>query len=103
MELQILLILAIAFLVLGPEKTIELASKLGEFLRKLRETWDELRYQMYIENLNKKIMEETKDVESKDEFLESLKEESKEDEHRQHTASHDVADGPSEGTQKQTN
>ncbi len=102
MELQILLILAVAFLVLGPEKSIELASKLGELLRKLREAWEELRYQMYIENLNKKIMEETKDTESKDEFLESLQEEQQGNEHAEPATSDDVVGGPSEGTKKQT-
>ncbi len=102
MELQILLILAVAFLVLGPEKSMEMATKLGEFLRKIREVWDELRYQMYMENLNRKIMEETKDTQVEDEFVKALQEEeAKEDEHAKTGAPDDAPDGPSEGAKKQ--
>ena len=98
MELQLLLILAVAFLVLGPEKTMELATKMGELIRKVRETWDELRYQMYIENLNKKITEETKESDSAEEYT---KEEVKKDEHGETSTTYDAPDRPSERTQKQ--
>ncbi|ADC89466.1 sec-independent translocation protein mttA/Hcf106 [Thermocrinis albus DSM 14484] len=59
---QLLLILLVALLVLGPEKTIELAGQLGELLRKIRETWDELRYQLYVEEINRKIMQEEQET-----------------------------------------
>jgi sec-independent protein translocase protein TatB len=110
---ELILILLVALIVLGPEKTIELAGKLGELLRKIRETWDELRYQMYLEEINRKVMEESKNLEEEvktEEVLEetmkftedsnSLEEETKteevlEDESR---ASQDATDGTSEGT-----
>ena len=62
---ELILILLVALIVLGPEKTIELAGKLGELLRKVRETWDELRYQMYLEEINRKV-EESKNLEEED-------------------------------------
>jgi sec-independent protein translocase protein TatB len=110
---ELILILLVALIVLGPEKTIELAGKLGELLRKIRETWDELRYQMYLEEINRKVMEESKNLEEEvktEEVLEetmkftedsnSLEEKTKteevlEDESR---ASQDATDGTSEGT-----
>ncbi len=102
MELQILLVLAVAFLVLGTEKSMEMATKLGEFLRRIREAWDELRYQMYMENLNKKIMEETKDIQTEDEFVKALREEEVEGNgHAKTRAPDDAPDGPSEGVKKQ--
>ncbi|SNZ14655.1 twin-arginine translocase TatA/TatE family subunit [Hydrogenobacter hydrogenophilus] len=90
MELQIALILLIAFIFLGPEKMMELAIKLGDLLRKVRETWDELRYQMYLESINKKVLEE------QNEEIQEVKEDG--------TAgtSQDAPDGTSEGTKKQT-
>jgi sec-independent protein translocase protein TatB len=87
---ELILILLVAMIVLGPEKTIELAGKLGELLRKVRETWDELRYQMYLEEINKKVMEESKGLEE-----ETKTEEVLEDEPR---TSQDATDGTSEGT-----
>jgi sec-independent protein translocase protein TatB len=110
---ELILILLVALIVLGPEKTIELAGKLGELLRKIRETWDELRYQMYLEEINRKVMEESKNLEEEvktEEVLEetmkftedsnSLEEKTKteevlEDESR---TSQDATDGTSEGT-----
>jgi sec-independent protein translocase protein TatB len=110
---ELILILLVALIVLGPEKTIELAGKLGELLRKVRETWDELRYQMYLEEINRKVMEESKNLEEEvktEEVLEetmkftedsnSLEEKTKteevlEDESR---TSQDATDGTSEGT-----
>ncbi|MGC8852142.1 MAG: twin-arginine translocase TatA/TatE family subunit [Hydrogenobacter sp.] len=90
MELQIALILLIAFIVLGPEKMMELATQLGDFLRKVRETWDELRYQMYLESINRKVLEK------QNEEIQEVKEDG--------TAgtSQDAPDGASEGTKKQT-
>jgi len=110
---ELILILLVAMIVLGPEKTIELAGKLGELLRKVRETWDELRYQMYLEEINKKVMEESKGLEEEaktEEVLEettkfmeesnSLEEETKTEEVLDDgsRASQDATDGTSEGT-----
>jgi sec-independent protein translocase protein TatB len=92
---EIVVILAVAFIFLGPEKMIEVAGKLGEFLRKVRETWDELRYQMYMESINRKIMEESKDIQP----LEENKEVSQED--GELRTSQDAPDGASEGAKKQ--
>jgi mttA/Hcf106 family. len=87
---ELILILLVALIVLGPEKTIELAGKLGELLRKVRETWDELRYQMYLEEINKKVMEESKNLEEEAKTEEVLEDGSR--------ASQDATDGTSEGT-----
>lgn len=92
---ELLVILAVAFIFLGPERMVEVATKLGELLRKVRETWDELRYQLYVESINKKIMEESKDVETYQEPEEVREEDA--------TAgtSQDAPDGTSEGAKKQ--
>ncbi len=58
MEIQLLIVLIIAFIVLGPERMIDLAVKLGEATRRIREVWDEVRMQAYMEEVNRKIMEE---------------------------------------------
>jgi sec-independent protein translocase protein TatB len=87
---ELILILLVALIVLGPEKTIELAGKLGELLRKVRETWDELRYQMYLEEINRKVMEESKNLEEEAKTEEVLEDESR--------TSQDATDGTSEGT-----
>jgi len=93
---EILLILLVAMIVLGPEKTIELATKLGEFLRKIRETWDELRYQMYLESLNREIAK-SEEEKSTLEYIEQVK--SKEVEEDEPRTSENASDGASEGTQ----
>ena len=67
MELQILLILILAFIVLGPERMMDLAVKLGELMRKVRDMWDEVRLQSYMEEINRKIMEESEEVRVEDE------------------------------------
>jgi len=87
---ELILILLVAMIVLGPEKTIELAGKLGELLRKVREAWDELRYQMYLEEINRKVMEESKNLEEEAKTEEVLEDGSR--------ASQDATDGTSEGT-----
>jgi sec-independent protein translocase protein TatB len=91
---EIALILLVAFIFLGPEKMMELATKLGDLLRKVRETWDELRYQMYMESINQKVLEEQKKVDELED------QEVKED----GTAgtSQDAPNGTPEGTQKPT-
>ncbi|MFN3599295.1 MAG: twin-arginine translocase TatA/TatE family subunit [Aquificaceae bacterium] len=96
---ELLIILAVAFIFLGPEKMVEVATKLGEFLRKIRETWDELRYQLYLENINRKIMEETKDMDYNTPSPNQM-EEAKEEDGTSGT-SQDAPDGASEGAKKQ--
>ncbi|MFN7066010.1 MAG: twin-arginine translocase TatA/TatE family subunit [Aquificaceae bacterium] len=91
---ELLVILAVAFVFLGPERMVEVATKLGELLRKVRETWDELRYQVYMENINKKIMEETKDMKDPTPNQEVQ-------EYGKPRSSQDAPDGASEGTKKQ--
>ena len=102
---EILLILLVAMIVLGPEKTIELATKLGEFLRKIRETWDELRYQMYLESLNREITKQSEGQEDQEqstlEYIEQVK--SKEVEEDEPRTSENASDGASEGTQTKAN
>ncbi|RMH80472.1 MAG: preprotein translocase subunit TatA [Acidobacteria bacterium] len=95
---ELIVILAVAFIFLGPERMMEVATKLGEFARKIRETWDELRYQMYLENVNRKIDEESKSI-SYEEAITLEEEAKKEDD--QSGPSQDALDGASEGTKKQ--
>lgn len=110
---ELILILLVALIALGPEKTIELAGKLGELLRKVRETWDELRYQMYLEEINRKVMEEFKNLEEEaktEELSEettklteesnSLEDKTKNEEVLEDGSrtSQDATDGTSEGT-----
>ena len=115
MELQLLVVLIIAFLVLGPERMMDLAVKLGEMMRKVREMWDEIRVQSYMEEINKKVMEEetveldertvdeTEDeFEEEDDYTESLTEEEKEDEHSGSGTPDDVPHRASEGTEGKT-
>ncbi|MEJ5339508.1 MAG: twin-arginine translocase TatA/TatE family subunit [Aquificaceae bacterium] len=101
---ELLVILAVAFIFLGPERMMEVATKLGEFLRKIRETWDELRYQLYMESVNKKIMEESKDVSPQADSYDLIEEAQHEEvkkENGESGTSQDAPDGASEGTQKQ--
>ncbi len=100
---ELLVILAVAFIFLGPERMMEVATKLGEFLRKVRETWDELRYQLYMESINRKIMEESKDAvpQDEEEAYHLVQEEVKEEDGEAGT-SQDATDGTSEGAKKQT-
>lgn len=94
MELQLLLVLLIAFVILGPEKMMDLAVKLGEMMRKVRETWDELRMQAYMEEINRKVMKEEG---YNEDYLEM--EEKEEDEHREQPTPDDATDRTPEGTQ----
>ncbi len=60
MELQLILVLLIAFLLLGPEGMLNVATKLGEFIRKAREIIDQIKMEAYLEDFNRKMMEEEK-------------------------------------------
>jgi len=111
MELQLLFVLLIAFLVLGPEGMLNVATKLGELMRKVREIIDQIKMEAYLEEINRKIMEEEKNrkeeppkdiaEELKSELEdvyegENLEEEKREDE-RPREASRDASNGTSEG------
>ncbi len=65
MELQILLILAIGLIVLGPERMINLAVEIGKFMRNLRDTWEELKYEAYMESLHRELIEGQKEEDDK--------------------------------------
>jgi sec-independent protein translocase protein TatB len=105
MELQLLIVLIIAFIVLGPERMMDVAIKLGEAMRKVREMWDEIRVQSYMEEMNKKIMEEESELDERveDETEEEFEEEViAEDEHGESGTSDNVPHGTSEGTESKT-
>ncbi|MCS7307389.1 MAG: twin-arginine translocase TatA/TatE family subunit [Aquificaceae bacterium] len=103
---ELLVILAIAFIFLGPEKMIEVATKLGEFLRKIRETWDELRYQLYLESISRKIDEQSRELPKVEEPIqyETSQEEKPQEVNKndgESGTSQDASDGASEGAKKQ--
>ncbi|MDW8066346.1 MAG: twin-arginine translocase TatA/TatE family subunit [Aquificaceae bacterium] len=103
---ELLVILAVAFVFLGPERMMEVATKLGEFLRKARETWDELRYQLYMESINRKIAEESKNTNIQEdygeEYVQEVEMQEVEKGHGEPGTSQNAADGASEGAKKQT-
>jgi len=91
MEIQLLVVLIIAFIVLGPERMIDLAVRLGEATRKVREVWDEVRMQAYMEEVNRKIMEEEEEEE------ESLPHVGDEDYNEDYLEEHSERSGSKEG------
>ncbi len=116
MEIQLLIVLIIAFVVLGPERMMDLAIKLGEAMRKIRETWDEIRMQAYMEEINRKVMEqERKELDERtedetqdsthefEEDMEYLEEEFREDERGKQSASDDASHRTPEGAENKTN
>jgi len=96
MEIQLAIVLLIAFLVLGPERMMDLAVKLGEMMRKVRETWDEVRMQAYMEEINKKVMESQSEDET------GYNEEGTEDERGERATADDAPDGTSQGAKNKT-
>ncbi|MDQ7038442.1 MAG: preprotein translocase subunit TatA [Aquificota bacterium] len=120
MELQLLLVLLIAFLVLGPERMMDLAVKLGEMMRKVREVWEEIRLQAYMEEMNRKVLEEEEiesktedeteeepppEAETEDYNLEDYQEvqsKGEEDGIGERTTAHDAPDRAPEGTEDKT-
>ncbi|HIP43653.1 MAG TPA: hypothetical protein EYG91_07225 [Aquifex aeolicus] len=79
MELQLLLILIIAFLLLGPEGMLNLATKLGEFARQARDLIDQIRMEAYVEEFNKKILEEEKRMKEEEVLPDDISQELKEE------------------------
>jgi len=79
MELQVLLILIIAFIFLGPEGMLNVATKLGELARQARELIDQLKMEAYMEEFNRKILEEEKRMKGEEVPPEDISEELKEE------------------------
>ncbi|HID79811.1 MAG TPA: hypothetical protein EYH48_00035 [Aquifex aeolicus] len=65
MELQLLVILAVAFLVFGPEKMVEFAANLGRIVRKLRQEWVQIQMEMELSKLKQELRKKQEDGESK--------------------------------------
>ncbi len=55
MELQLLLILVVAFLVFGPEKMLEFATQLGRLVRKIRQEWASLQMEAEMARLKEEL------------------------------------------------
>lgn len=94
---EVIVILVVALVFLGPERMLELATQIGEMIRKVRQTWDELRYQLYLENLRAKQQPYTQQSEK-------IAEENVEDGEDPSTragTSQDAPNGASEGASKQ--
>ncbi len=104
MELQILLILIIAFIVLGPERMLDMAVEIGKMMRKLRLMWDDLKMQAYIESTNRKALEEeTKEIEKEMKELEEEIKEEEEDEGNKTRSGGNASNRTSEGTENKDN
>jgi len=56
---ELLLILALALIVLGPDKLPQLAKQLAKYMRKLKRASEEFKSQLDIESLEKDIKQET--------------------------------------------
>ncbi|NPB07016.1 MAG: preprotein translocase subunit TatA [Aquificae bacterium] len=99
MELQLILVLLIAFLLLGPEGMLKVASALGELTRKARELVDQLKMEAYAEELNKKILQEEEEFKEglPSDIAQQLKEELEGDKDEQGKTARDASDGASEG------
>ncbi len=104
MELQILLILIIAFIVLGPERMLDTAVEIGKMIRKLRIVWDDLKMQAYIESTNRKALEEeTKEIEKEMKELEQELKEEEENEGNRTRPGGNASNGTSERTENKDN
>jgi len=65
MELQLLLILAVAFLVFGPEKMLEFATQLGRLVRKIKQEWASIQLEAEMSRLKEQLTKQTLEGESK--------------------------------------
>jgi len=65
MELQLLVILAVAFILFGPEKMLEFATQLGKFLRKIKKEWATFQMELEIEKLKEELKKTTSEGEEK--------------------------------------
>jgi len=65
MELQLLLILAVAFLIFGPEKMLEFATQLGRLVRKIKQEWASIQLEAEMNRLKEQLQKQTLEGESK--------------------------------------
>ena len=65
MELQLLLILAVAFIVFGPEKMLEFATQLGRIVRKIRQEWASIQLELQAAELKEQLKKTTLEGEEK--------------------------------------
>ena len=65
MELQLLVILAVAFLLFGPEKMLEFATNIGRMVRKLRQEWAQIQMEMELSRLKEELKKSQEEGENK--------------------------------------
>jgi len=65
MELQILVILAVALIVFGPEKMLQFAGELGKWIRKAKQEWAQIQMELEMQDLKRKWEKEAKEGEEK--------------------------------------
>jgi Sec-independent protein translocase protein TatA len=65
MELQLLVILAVALIVFGPEKMLQFATELGKWVRKIKQEWAQIQMELEMEELKKKLDLEMREGEEK--------------------------------------
>ena len=65
MELQLLVILAVAFLLFGPEKMLEFATNIGRMVRKLRQEWTQIQMEMELSRLKEELKKNQEEGENK--------------------------------------
>jgi Sec-independent protein translocase protein TatA len=65
MEFQLLVILAVAFIVFGPEKMLEFAAQLGKLVRRIKQEMAEIQLDMEMEKLREDLKKQTLEGEQK--------------------------------------
>jgi len=65
MELQIIVILAVAFLIFGPEKMLEFAIQLGRLIRRLKQEWNNIQLELQMEELKRELKKQQEEGEEK--------------------------------------
>ncbi len=65
MEFQLLVILAVAFIVFGPEKMLEFAAQLGKLIRRVKQEMAEIQLGMEMEKLREDLKKQTLEGEQK--------------------------------------
>ena len=65
MEFQILVILAVAFLIFGPEKMMEFATQLGKVVRRLKQEWHKIQLELQMEELKREWKKQQEEGEKK--------------------------------------
>ena len=65
MELELLLILVVAFLVFGPEKMLEFATQLGRIVRQIKKEWASIQLEAQMAQLKEELKKQTLESEQK--------------------------------------